>query len=497
MFKQLSKEEFIRRSEGADRVVVFKEFRADRETPVAVASRLKDAADAFLLESVTCTGSRSRYSYLGVDPYAVVTECDGAVEIKTASPKTERLPETDAFDALRKMLTGVRIACAPELPAFQGGAAGYVAYDAVNSMEPRVRAPKAAGRPSKAFLLIDTTLVFDNVRDTVTVVRIADVVGERDPAQVYDETMVEIGRIHDRFLSAGSVAIAAGMRRECSVRCGGRFESEMTREEFCEKVEICKKAINDGEVVQIVPSRSFTARSDVSALSAYRCLRTLNPSPYNFLMTVAGTTLVGSSPEELVKLSGSKATVTPIAGTRPRGSDACEDKTLERKLMQDEKERAEHLMLVDLGRNDLSRVCEPGSVKVRSLTRVERYSHVMHLVSDIEGVLSRGSDAFKLFRAVFPAGTLSGAPKVRAMELLSGIEKSPRGIYGGAAGYFSVTGDMDFAIVIRTLVMENGRIEVRAGAGIVADSDPNREYDETFNKAKAVFEAIAAAEELI
>jgi anthranilate synthase component 1 len=495
MFRKLSKEEFVRRSEGVDRVVVFKECCADRETPVAVLSRLKTGEDAFLLESVRCGSSRSRYSYLGVDPQAVVTERDGVVERTDKDGRTQRLPGTDAFDALRAMFAETKTACAPELPPFQGGAAGYVAYDAVNAFEPRVRAPREAGRPTKAFLLIDTTLVFDNVRDTVTVVRLADVAGRTDLDAVYEETMAAIDAVCARFLSAESIARAAETKAECRVACGGRFESEMTRDEFRAVVGACKDAIRDGEVIQIVPSRSFSARSDVSPLAAYRALRTLNPSPYNFLMSIGATALVGSSPEELVKLSGRKASVSPIAGTRPRGRDEREDAAMERGLAADEKERAEHLMLVDLGRNDLSRVCEPGSVNVLSLARVERYSHVMHLVSDIEGVLSGEHDAFALFKAVFPAGTLSGAPKVRAMEILSRLEKSPRGVYGGAAGYFSVTGEMDFAIVIRTLEMENGRVRVRAGAGVVADSDPDREFEETFNKAKAVFEAIAAAEE--
>ena len=249
-------------------------------------------------------------------------------------------------------------------------------------------------------------------------------------------------------------------------------------------------------MIQIVPSRKFTAKTGLSALSLYRALRSVNPSPYNFMMRIGSKTLIGSSPEELVKLSGARASTAPIAGTRPRGATKADDAELERGLKADPKEMAEHVMLVDLGRNDLGRVCETGSVKVDSFAHVERYSHVMHLVSNVSGTLAEGKDAFYLLRAVFPAGTLTGAPKVRAMQLLGGIEKSPRGIYGGAAGYFSYSGDMDFAIVIRTMVLENGILEMRSGAGIVADSDPDREYEETENKAKAVFEAAKLAEEL-
>ena len=270
----------------------------------------------------------------------------------------------------------------------------------------------------------------------------------------------------------------------------------MTRDEFKSIVGRCKEAIRAGEIIQIVPSQKFTAETDVSALALYRALRVVNPSPYNFFMRIGSKTLIGSSPEELVKLDGRVASTAPIAGTRPRGATPAEDAALERELVADEKERAEHVMLVDLGRNDLGRVCEIGSVKVERYAHVERYSHVMHLVSNVRGVLAERRDAVDLLKAAFPAGTLSGAPKVRAMQLIAEYEKSPRGVYGGAAGYFSLTGDMDFAIVIRTLVLEDGRLTLRTGAGIVADSDPDREYDETINKAKAAFEAVRFAEGL-
>ena len=342
-----------------------------------------------------------------------------------------------------------------------------------------------------AFLLCDAFLVFDNVRDSVTVVVMADPSG----ADAYDRAMARIEAIFARLLSAESIARAVkGQTRGRSESSG--FRSEMGKEEFCAMVEKCKAAIAQGEVIQIVPSQKFTARTEVSGLALYRALRTINPSPYNFFMRIGGKTLVGSSPEELVKLSDRTASVAPIAGTRPRGKTAREDAELERELKRDPKELAEHTMLVDLGRNDLGRVCETGSVKVENLAHVERYSHVMHLVSTVKGTLLGELDGFALFKSAFPAGTLSGAPKVRAMELLAGFEKSPRGIYGGAAGYFSLTGDMDFAIVIRTLVKEGATLMMRSGAGIVADSNPEREYEETVNKAKAVFEAVKFAEEL-
>ena len=457
MLKQLTEEEFDRRAADADRVAVFKEFLADRETPVAALSRLGDDEEAFLLESVAGGETRGRYSYLGLEP-------------------SGRIEGEQALQELKAQLAASRYAPAGELPEFQGGAVGYVAYDAVRLFEPRVRLSSEEGTPPMAFLLCDKYLIFDNVRRTVTVVVIADA----SAAGAYAESMAQIARIYGKMLSAESIARVMQSRKAAAR----------------DALPKCKAAIKAGEVIQIVPSQKFTARSGASGLALYRALRMINPSPYNFFMRIGGKTLIGSSPEELVKLSGRTASTAPIAGTRPRGKTALLDAELERELKGDPKENAEHTMLVDLGRNDLGRVCETGSVKVADFAHVERYSHVMHLVSNVTGTLSREQDGFSLLRATFPAGTLSGAPKVRAMELIAEYEKSPRGVYGGAAGYFSLTGDMNFAIVIRTLVKEGDRVTMRSGAGIVADSDPEREFDETINKAKAVFEAVKFAEEL-
>ena len=477
MLKQLTEEEFDRRAADADRVAVFKEFLADRETPVAALSRLGDDEEAFLLESVAGGETRGRYSYLGLEP-------------------SGRIEGEQTLQELKARLAASRYAPADELPEFQGGAVGYVAYDAVRLFEPRVRLSSEEGTPPMAFLLCDKFLIFDNVRGTVTIVVIADA----SAAGAYAESMAQITRIYGKMLSAESIARVMQSRKEVArdaQPCQPEsFQSEMTKPEFCEMVAKCKAAIKAGEVIQIVPSQKFTARSGASGLALYRALRMINPSPYNFFMRIGGKTLIGSSPEELVKLSGRTASTAPIAGTRPRGKTALLDAELERELKGDPKENAEHTMLVDLGRNDLGRVCETGSVKVADFAHVERYSHVMHLVSNVTGTLSKEHDGFSLLRATFPAGTLSGAPKVRAMELIAEYEKSPRGVYGGAAGYFSLTGDMNFAIVIRTLVKEGDRVTMRSGAGIVADSDPEREYDETINKAKAVFEAVKFAEEL-
>ena len=476
MLKLLTEEEFDRRGANAGRVAVFKEFLADRETPVAALSRLEDEEEAFLLESVAGGETRGRYSYLGLEP-------SGSIQGE------------DALKRLKALFEDMRYEPAQELPSFQGGAVGYVAYDAVKVFEPRVGLTPEEGVPRMAFLICEAFLVFDNVRDTVTIVVLAD--PSRNGA--YAEAMRRIQSIYDRTLSAESIARLMERRRAAPAPAaagGHAFTPEMAKDEFCDMVSKCKEAIVAGEVVQIVPSQKFTARTSVTDLAIYRALRMINPSPYNFFMRIGGRTLIGSSPEELVKLSGRTASTAPIAGTRPRGATPAIDAELERELKADPKENAEHTMLVDLGRNDLGRVCETGSVKVHDFAHVERYSHVMHLVSNVSGTLAKGLDAFDLLRAAFPAGTLSGAPKVRAMELIAQYEKSPRGIYGGAAGYFSLTGDMDFAIVIRTLVKEGDLVTMRSGAGIVADSIPEREYEETLGKAKAVFEAVAYAEEL-
>ena len=481
MFRRLTEEEYAKRAAQSRRTAVFTEFLADRETPVAVLSRVGEDEEVFLLESVAGGETRGRYSYLGFGKSLSGDECEARLARRHAPEEAAaaQLPEYKA---------------APELPAFQGGLAGFVAYDAVKDFEPRVGLRSEDGTPKMAFLDVDSFLVFDNVRDTVTVVVIVDNAAFPTARAAYEDAQGKIAAIYERLLSAGSIARLMSAPRTRPAASVGEFRSEMTKDEFCAMVAKCKDAIRAGEVIQIVPSQKFTAAASISALSLYRALRTVNPSPYNFFMRIGSKTLIGSSPEELVKLAGRTASTAPIAGTRPRGTTPLHDLELERELLGDAKERAEHVMLVDLGRNDLGRVCETGSVKVENFAHVERYSHVMHLVTNVKGTLERGLGAYDLLRATFPAGTLTGAPKVRAMELIAQFEKSPRGIYGGAAGYFSLTGDMDMAIVIRTMILENDTLTMRSGAGIVADSDPEKEYDETVNKARAVFEAAKIAQ---
>ena len=460
MLKKLEREEFERRTADGTRTPVFREYLADRETPVSVLTRVADEpGDVFLLESVYNGERKGRYSYLGL----------GAAD----SPR------------------GARFFAAPELPSFQGGRVGYFAYESISDFEPRVPRRHEEGTPPSAFVAVDAFLVFDSVRSTVTIAKVAG------PGE-YDAAAAEIASLADRLLSASSIERYVRSHDSAAEKPFlGEFKPEMTKDEFCEIVAKCKDAIRAGEVIQIVPSQKFVAETNLPGLALYRALRLVNPSPYNFFLRVGGKTLVGSSPEELVRLEGGTGSIAPIAGTRPRGATADEDRALEAELVADPKERAEHMMLVDLARNDLGRVSKTGSVRVEGLAHVERYSHVMHLVSNVYGELDpEKADAMGLFRAAFPAGTLTGAPKIRAMELLAEFEKSPRGVYGGAAGYFSNTGDMNFAIVIRTMVLERGTLTMRAGAGIVADSDPEREYQETVNKSRAIFEAAKFAKEL-
>ena len=477
MLKALSVEDFVRRTANGRKTPVYREFLADRETPVAILSRVVGDENVFLLESVSGGENPGRYSYLGIDAKDVVVTMTGEHPLAK----------------VKSALAGQSFAPAPELPSLQGGAIGYLAYDAVKAFVPRVGLKPEEGTPSSAFLLTDTILVMDHVRQTVLIIRVTGIEAGETAEDAYRRAFEEIDAVYARVLSVASIAKVKGAESRAQL---SPFVPEMTEAEFEAIVEKCKVAIRAGEVIQIVPSQKFTAETDISPLALYRALRMVNPSPYNFFLKIGAKTLIGSSPEELVKLQGRKASTAPIAGTRPRGATGETDRLLEAELKADPKERAEHVMLVDLGRNDLGRVSKTGSVRVDSFAHVERYSHVMHLVSNVTGELEPDKDAFDLLEATFPAGTLTGAPKVRAMELLAGLEKSPRGLYGGVAGFFSYTGDMNFAIVIRTMFLEKGLLAMRAGAGIVADSDPRKEYQETVNKSKAVFAAAKFAAEI-
>jgi len=481
-------DEFRRLAEQGNLIPVYREFMADMETPVSVLSRFADEPDIFLLESVEGGERFGRYSFIGLHPRAVFTIEDGKPFLRDPAGKRPLDIIGNAFFTLREVLAPDKAVAVPGLPPLFGGAVGYLGYECVNLFE-RLPEPKyvGAGNLEAAFMLTDEMIVFDNVRHTVMISVCARPDESPDLRDAYDNAVSRIEALHDR--------LRATVRNQgnCPPRPPVKIEAGMSRGDFTKMVERAKKYITEGEIIQVVLSQKFSAPLPVAPLHIYRALRYINPSPYTFFLKTSGRILIGSSPETMVKLTDGVAALRPIAGTRKRGADETTDRKNADELLKDEKERAEHLMLVDLGRNDLGRIAAPGSVQVRDFMKVERYSHVMHLVSNVEAIAAPGIDAFDLVKAAFPAGTLSGAPKIRAMQIINELEPAARGPYGGAVGYISNTGNLDLAITIRTLVIENNRISIQAGAGIVYDSDPDKEYDETINKAAAVFKALQLA----
>lgn len=470
----------VRTLAGPGRLVpVYAELLADLETPVSAYLKLAAGEPyAFLLESVEGGERLGRFSFIGTGPRQVLT-------VRGEDP----LPCLAALVGRREVMR------LPGLPRFVGGAIGYLAYDVVRFFEPRVALPEAdpLGLPDAVFMLADTLLVFDHLRHRMLALSLA--AGDGD--------------IRAEYLKAGERVEAMVARlerpagRTAALRLSGRGEvgevpvaSNLTREGFIRIVERTLEYIRAGDIIQAVLSQRFSRPTAAGPLAIYRALRHINPSPYMFLLTLGDFHLVGASPEMLVRVEDGLIEVHPIAGTRPRGANPAEDAALEAELRSDEKERAEHIMLVDLARNDLGRVSVPGSVKVCRLMEVERYSHVMHLVSHVTGQLRPDRTCFDALRSCFPAGTLSGAPKVRAMEIISELEPERRGPYGGAVGYVGFNGNLDTAITIRTVILKDGVGYVQAGAGIVADSRPEAEYQETVNKAQALLRAMDLAEEL-
>jgi anthranilate synthase component 1 len=411
------------------------------------------------------------------------------VEILEAGQPLRREEVADPLGFLKEYLERYTPVEIEGIPRFFGGAVGYLGYDMVRHFErlPTTK-PAVIGAFDAYFVITDTLVIFDNVKQKIKVVSNAHLEGDTRLDEAY---AVATGKI-DAIIGK----LKAQLPPPATATKGGEvaFASNVSRVAFEDAVVRAKEYVKAGDIIQVVLSQRFTGDLTVEPLDIYRVLRTLNPSPYMFFLRLDDTLVVGASPEVMVRKEGERAELRPIAGTRPRGKDAAVDAALERELLSDPKERAEHVMLVDLGRNDLGRVCTTGSVRVTELMVVERYSHVMHIVSNVQGQLEPGRDAFDVVRATFPAGTLSGAPKVRAMEIIDELEPVRREIYGGAVGYFSFSGNMDLAIAIRTLVVRDGKVHLQAGAGIVADSDPATEYQETVNKAMAVVKAIEAAE---
>ena len=476
--------EFKRLSEkGTKYVPVFREFLADMETPVSALSAFADDENVFLLESVEGGERIGRYSFIGVNPYAVFTVEDGKAYLTDRDGKRTELPAPNGkpFFALRELLKQHPTARPEGLPPLSGGAIGSMNYEIAGEFE-KLPAPKTqTGTPDAMFLMTGEMIVFDNLRHTVMV--IVEVKPGNDPEADYAAAQARIMDLYRKMIQRKEHPFSDTPTEII-------LKPKISREQFCGMVERAREYIRQGDIIQVVPSQKFTAEEKVDPVNVYRALRLINPSPYLFYLKHGDHLLIGSSPETMVKLEGGTASIRPIAGTRKRGRSRQEDAALADELLSDEKERAEHLMLVDLGRNDLGRLAEPGSVQLKDFMEVQRYSHVMHLVSNIDAILRPEFDAFDLAAAAFPAGTLSGAPKIRAMEIINELEPEARGAYGGAVGYFSNTGNMDLAIVIRTLEINKGVLTLQAGAGIVADSVPEKEYEETLNKGAAVMKAL-------
>jgi len=472
-----SREEFLRLSRQGNVVPVRADLLADLETPVSAYAKLRGTGPAFLLESVEGGENVSRYSFIGCNPRKIFRAQPG---------------EADPLAALQAELANHRPVSVPGLPPFTGGAVGYLGYEFIHSVEKTV--PLAArdelGVPMMWFMLCDSVLAFDRAHQTMRLIVNAHI--GADAGAAYDAACAELRRMQAALAHPCPLASATlGDTGAVQVPAGN-----FTKAAFEKMVDDSKEFIRAGDIFQIVLSQRFSRDFTKSPLDLYRALRTVNPSPYMFLLETGDFALVGASPEVHVRLTGRKVEIRPIAGTRPRGKTTVEDLAFEKDLLADEKELAEHLMLVDLARNDIGRVCSFGTIKVPEFKTIERYSHVMHIVSQVEGQLAPERSAFDLMRATFPAGTVSGAPKVRAMQLISQMEASQRGSYAGALGYFSYDGNLDSCITLRTALVKDGKVHIQAGAGIVADSVPAAEYQETINKASALFKAITLADKL-
>jgi anthranilate synthase component 1 len=483
-----SLEEVIALAKRSDNnlVPVYRDVPADLETPVSAFLKVARGDYSFLLESVEGGERLARYSFIGTEPY----------RIYHSGPFDDPTEGDDPLIAVEEEMARYRLShpkdseARTNLPRFTGGAVGFLAYDVIRHFEPRVKVPEtdSQGLPEALFMFVDSLLVFDHIKHVIKVVSHCRLDGDVETS--YRQACWRIDELAKRLahaLPASPYPTALHHER-------GEMTSSVGRERYLETVDRCKEYVVKGDIIQVVPSQRLSRPTSAHPFSIYRALRTVNPSPYMYYLQMADAHIIGASPEMLVRVEDGVVETHPIAGTMPRGRDPAEDAVIADQLLNDEKERAEHVMLVDLGRNDIGRVSVPGTVTVKEFMVIEKYSHVMHLVSRVEGKLRDGLSAYDALRACFPAGTLSGAPKIRAMEIISEIEPDRRGPYGGAVGYFDFSGNMDTAITIRTIVMKDGVARIQAGGGVVYDSVPEAEYQETLNKARATLNAIDQAE---
>ncbi len=459
-------------------VPVFREIMADMETPVSVFLKINRKGRSFLLESVEGGQRLARYSFIGTEPYLTLT--------------SERQDKTGPLNGINNELNKYKLVPNGDLPRFCGGAVGYLAYETVNHLE-ELPTPEhePLSLPESIFMFVDTMLVFDHITHTIKIVSHVRLDGN-----IEESYRQAVGKIEQILSRLNKPTPPPRYLKSNSLPPKTKIKSNFDKNKFKAVVNRIKDYITAGEAIQVVPSLRLTVNTSAAPLEIYRALRSINPSPYMYFLDFKDFQIIGASPEILVRVEDGMVMTRPLAGTRRRGKTAVEDAQLEKELRNDEKERAEHIMLVDLGRNDIGRVSEPGSVKISDLMEVERYSHVMHLVTHVQGNLRRELTAFDALKACFPAGTVSGAPKIRAMEIIAEVEQEKRGPYAGAVGYFSFSGNMDMAIAIRTMVMKNNIAYVQAGCGVVYDSIPEREYEECLNKAQVLLKAISQAEEL-
>src|SRR5688500_17625471 len=491
--QQTTCEEFVELARRGTCVPVVKEIIADLLTPVSAFLKIAEHSDyAFLFESVEGGERVARYSFLGKDPFLVLKARQGKTAIDRSGVRTET--DEPFVTVVRRMMAEFQAPYVPGLPRFTGGAVGFIGYDASPVFEPALQgawdqASWASGpaEDDAGFMLFDTVLAFDHVKHRILIVANARITADEDLGALYQFACAKI-QFLERELERGLSQAENGASPAPEIRVN------QTKEYFETGVRTIKEHIAAGDIYQGVLSQRFEADITADPFTVYRALRHVNPSPYMYFIRLGGLSIVGSSPEMLVRVEGRRIETHPIAGTRPRGSNDEEDLRMAEELKRSEKERAEHVMLVDLGRNDVGRVSEFGSVRVPQYMALERYSHVMHLVSIVEGKLDEQHDRLDALVACFPAGTVSGAPKVRAMEIISELENRRRGVYAGAVGYVDFAGNLDFCITIRTVLIENGRAYVQAGAGIVADSNPSAEFEETKDKARAVLKALELAQ---
>jgi anthranilate synthase component 1 len=497
-------EEFAQLSAQGNLIPVTRRLLADFETPLSAYRKIRGQGESFLFESVEGGEHLGRYSFVGCNPRAIIRQSgprlewieNGKVVEKFAIPvrPTEDCGQCvkDGLEVVERVLKKFRAVTVPGLPRFTGGAVGFIGYEFIHDIEPVVPRPShdELQTPAMLFLIADELLIFDRVAQTITVLVNAVIEEGASPVDAYENAVSEIERLVSLLEQPTEYTPATVPREVPAVP----FESNMPKEKFFANVLKAKAYITSGDIIQVVGSQRFSTPVRATPLDIYRAARSINPSPYMFLLELDGFALVGASPEIHVRCEDRKVEIRPIAGTRPRGRTPEQDVANEKELLNDPKERAEHVMLVDLARNDLGRVCDFGSVQVKDLMVVERYSHVMHIVSQVEGHLAANKSPYDLMRATFPAGTLSGAPKVRAMQIISELEQTTRGPYGGCVGYFSFNGNLDCCITIRTALIKDGKAYVQAGGGWVNDSTPEGEYQETLNKAKAMLKAVALAE---